>query len=119
MLETRKDIITVVLIAIHFLMILYSHLNFDFTVDPEISNEYNDLCFDIEAIGKFTLIFAFFYYSTGLTKTFIRVLVIASLFKTLNELVGLNNYLDAIQFPVFWTAILITSIYSYVKHKKS
>lgn len=117
MLKQRKGIITAVLVAIHFLMITYAHLNFDFTVDPEISNEYNDPCFNIEAIGKFILIFAFFYYSTGLTKTFIRVLVIASLFKTLNELVGLNNYLDAIQFPVFWVTMLIASIYSYIKHK--
>ncbi len=117
MLKRRKDIITSVLIAIHFLMITYAHLNFDFTVDAEISNEYNDFCFDVEAIGKFFLIFAFFYYSIGVTKCFLRVLLMASVFKTLNELVGLNNYLDSVQFPIFWTVMVATAIYSFIKYR--
>lgn len=79
--------------------------------------EKNWLVYKLDKISWFMLVSAGFINSEGSNRAFWRVIFIAVLYSTLNELTGLNNYLYAFEYPVFWLLIVSTSIFSFLKYK--
>ena len=80
--------------------------------------ESNGHVFKLEKIALFTLVLGSFLAMNGSNKSVFRVIFVAVTYSTLNELTGLNNYLYSFEYPVFWLLMVLTSIYSYVNHKK-
>jgi len=88
----------------------------------------NDLAYNLMAITEFTFVFATFALVGSVRKfhklfnlitVILRLVLIATTFSTINELIGLNIYFDTIQEPVFWTLMSLTVIYSILKYDHS
>ena len=74
--------------------------------------------FKLDKIAWFALVLGAFLITKGSNRSVFRVIFVAVTYSTLNELTGLNNYLYSFEYPVFWSIIALTSIYSYAKYKK-
>lgn len=80
--------------------------------------ENNGHVFKIEKLSYFVVFLGAFLMSSGSNKAVFRVLFVAMTYSTINEFTELNNYLYYLEYPVFWSIIVLTALYSYAKYKK-
>jgi hypothetical protein len=80
--------------------------------------EKNGLSYQLDTTAWFAFVLGAFLISSGSNKGVIRVILVAVTYTTINEFTGLNSYLYLFEYPVFWSLMVITTIYSIVKHRK-
>ena len=131
MSTNQKLFLSLLLYAASFVVYYFSFQfydgNYDLVVDL-INN--NDLTYNLCAISEWCFVSSTFVLSTVVSKHLsnkfkwiefikisLRITLVALTFSTLNELAGLNVFLDIMQFPIFWGVMVLTIIYSYIKHK--